>query len=91
MVEPPMREVTNHDSCIDASPTDTIDEEPSQSATTPVCVISEDAQDMATDQTAEIPTDDLANNTANIFTHMLDPFKPARVEKSNAKSKSVMT
>ena len=80
MVEPPMREVVNHDSCVDASPTDTFDEEPSQLATTPVCVISEDAQDMATDQTAEIPTDELANDTANIFTCMSDPFKPVHVE-----------
>jgi len=32
------------------------------------------------DQAAEIPTDDLTKDTANIFTHMTDLFKPACID-----------
>ena len=79
-VEPPAREVPNHDTGVEANSANTFDEVPSQPTATPVCVISEDAQDTAIDQTAEIPTDDLASDTANIFTRMSEPFKPARIE-----------
>jgi transposase InsO family protein len=79
-VEPPVREVTNHDPHVDIAPADIFVEELEESITTPVCVISSEANDIDADQAAEIPTEDLAEDTANIFTRTSDPFKPARVE-----------
>jgi hypothetical protein len=80
MAEPPAREVTNHSSCVEARPTDTLDETANETTTTPVCIISEETPEANTEQTAEIPMDELANDTANIFTRMSEPFKPARIE-----------
>ena len=76
----PAREVPNHDTGVEANSANTFNEVPSQPMAMPICVISEDTQDTAIDQTAEIPTDDLASNTANIFMRMSEPFKPARIE-----------
>jgi len=79
-IEPPTREVTDHESCIKTYPTNITDEVPTQSTATPVCIVSEDMPETNTDQVAEIPTDELTSDTANIFTRMSDPFKAARVE-----------
>ena len=78
--EPPAREVTNHISCVENHPTDTCNEAASQTTTAPVCVISEDAPDMPRDQAAEIPIEELADDTANVFTCMSELFKPGCVE-----------
>lgn len=77
MVEPPTREVVNHKSCVKTCPTNIINQVPTPSTVMPVCIISKDAPEMSMDQVAEIPIDELANNMANIFTHMSDPFKTA--------------
>ena len=53
---------------------------PNQATITPVCVITENVQEADTEHTTEIPTDDLTKDTANIFTHAMEPFKPARVQ-----------
>jgi len=79
-VEPPTREVTNHEPCIKTWPTNMIDEVPTQPTSMPVCIVSEDAPEMSMDQAMEIPLDELASNTANIFTHTSDPFKAACIE-----------
>ena len=78
-VEPPVREVSDHDCVTEVHATDEVKEVPSQS-TTPVCVITEDTAEADTGHTVEIPTDDLAKDTANLFTHATEPFKPARVK-----------
>ena len=80
MVEPPAREVPNHDTGVEANSANMFNEVPSQPTAMPVCVISEDTQDTAIDQTAKILTDNLASDTANIFTQMPELFKPARIE-----------
>ena len=37
-------------------------------------------QEADTKHTTEIPTDDIAKDTANVFTHAMEPFKPACVQ-----------
>jgi transposase InsO family protein len=73
-VEPPAREVTSHELCVRDCPADVISEVPTQA----MCTVSEDTPD--TNQTAEIPTDELDNDMAHVFTRTSDPFKATRVE-----------
>ena len=80
MEEPPVREVPSHNSHDKTCSADTIDEVSSQPTTTPVCIISEDTTETAADNTMEIPTEGLAEDTTNIFTHETKPFRPTHVE-----------
>ena len=75
MVEPPAREVPDHDCVTEVHLTDNVGEVHKQPATMPVCIITEDTPETDTDHMAEIPTDDLAQDPDNIFTHATEPFK----------------
>ena len=80
MAAPPVREVPNHSTCTGVEPANIIDEVSKEQTTTPICIISEDKPETGTGPAAEIPTEELASDNANIFTRATDPFKPARVE-----------
>ena len=74
------REVHDHSVHIENETDNTSDEVPREPTPTPVCVISEDAIEIDADHTAEIPTEKLTKDSANIFTRATEPFKPTRVE-----------
>ena len=80
MAAPPVREVPSHSTYTGVEPANIIDEVSKEQTTTPICIISEDEPETGTGHAAEIPTEELASDNANIFTRATDPFKPARVE-----------
>ena len=80
IAEPPGREVPTHDSYTKNHPADTTNEVLESPTATPVCIVSEDALEEIMDNAAEIPMDDLAKDTANLFTCMSDLFKHTCVE-----------
>jgi len=77
---PPTRAVPNCGTYIRHDNTDTVEEALIEPTVTPICVVSEDAPESDSDHMSEIPTEELENDKANIFTRGTDPFKPAHVE-----------
>ncbi|KIK04873.1 hypothetical protein K443DRAFT_92217, partial [Laccaria amethystina LaAM-08-1] len=80
MATPPAREVPNHNAHVENKHADEIDKASEEPAPTPVCVISEDTPETDTDYAAEIPTEELTNDSTNIFTRATKPFNQARIE-----------
>ena len=77
---PPVREVPNSVTHVENDNANTVTKAPNETVSAPVCIVSEDAVDVDAEHIAEIPTEELASDDANIFTRGTDPFKPARVE-----------
>ena len=80
MAAPPAREVLNHSTYTGVEPANIINEVSKEQTTTPICIISGDEPETGMGHAAEIPTEELASDNANIFTCAMDPFKPARVK-----------
>ena len=80
MATPPVREVPNSVTHVENNNTNIVTKAPNEPVSARVCIVSEDAIDVDAEHIAEIPTEELASDDANIFTRRTDQFKPACVE-----------